>query len=221
MVLKDKKMLFVLKGIFFALFFLICQLAYVQETQFVEDIKNSMRTEPKLDVRLDIRNSFITTRLARIRGVKLGLDYNSALKLGLSYNWLVSSFKHRISVSDLEVDAELNYQYIAPYVEYAFYRKEPWEVSIPVHFGFGWTNYEYKTLGQTNRVYPGFIFSYEPYMIGRYTLLKYFALGAGVGYRLTLTANDDLNQNFNSPIYVFKFQVLLGKIWSDLNKTID
>ncbi len=214
-------MLFVLKGIFFVLFCLSAQLTYTQETRFVEDIRNSIKSKPKLDLRLDIRNSFITTRLARIRGVKIGLDYNSAIKFGLSYNWLVSGFKHQILVSDAPVDAELNYQYIAPYVEYAFYRKEPWEISIPVHFGFGWTNYEYTSLGQRNRVYPGFIFSYEPYMIGRYTIFKYFALGAGVGYRLSLTANDNLDQNFNSPIYVFKFQVLLGKIWSDLNKTID
>jgi hypothetical protein len=215
-----KKMLFNTRSIFFILLILLVPRSEAQEyDQFQENIKEALKSKPKLDARVDLRNSFITTRLAQIRGVKLGLDYESTVKFGLSYNWLESNITRQFDDADGSYDAELKYRYIAPYFEYAFYRRDPWEISIPAHLGLGLANYEYNTVsGRVQQPYQ-FILSYEPYMVGRYIVFKYFGIGAGVGYRLVLVGNNALQENFNSPIYVFKFQVLLGRIWSDLKKT--
>ena len=215
-----KKMLFNLRGIFFVLMCTCISRGQAQDyTNFQEHIRESFRSKPGLDIRVDLRNSFITTRLAQVRGVKLGLDYNSTVKLGLSYNWLESDIIRKVTDDQGNaIGANLKYRYIAPYFEYAFYRKDPWEISIPVHLGLGLANYEYRQT-QLVRLPSRFILGYEPYMVARYVVLKYFGIGAGVGYRLVFIGNSALQENFNSPIYVFKFQLLLGRIWSDINKT--
>jgi hypothetical protein len=210
------KMLLLSRGIFFALLIFCYEFSQAQ-SDFVGEIKSSFKTKPKLDLRFDTRNSFITSRLAQVRGLKLGIDYEGKVKLGLSYNWLHSEIKRERSVNDQLVQSKLHYAYLAPYFEYAFYRKGPWEISVPIHLGLGWANYNWSLQGLSESSPYRFILSYEPYMTCRYTVLRYFGLGAGVGYRLVLIGNSDLGENLNSPIYVFKVQVLLGKIWADLS----
>lgn len=220
MLSQKNKMSFIVKGIFFCLLILFGPIARAQN-DFFSDITSAFDAKPRIDLRVDLRNSFITTRLARIRGVKLGLDYNKTIKLGLSYNWLVSSIRRDVFYNNQSFQARLRYHYFAPYFEYAFYRQGPWEIAVPIHVGVGWTDYYRVKRGQGTRTNKAFVLSYEPYMMGSYTFLRYFALGAGVGYRLVLVGNADLNENFNSPIYVFKFQVLLGKLWFDLKPRIN
>ena len=185
-------------------------------------IKSSFRHKPKPDVRLDTRNSFITNSAAKIRGIKLGLDFNKTVKLGIGYNWLASELEDERAY--LAADGErytaphrLRFTYVSPYIEYTFFREGRWEASIPVHLGLGSARYAFTDhLGQDRTTAANTILLYEPYMTCQYKPSRYFGIGVGTGYRLLFAGNRRMPENFNSPIYVVKFNLLFGEIVKDL-----
>ena len=204
-------------GIFFA-----CMSNFDAQAQFFDSIKVQFTHKPSLDVRLESRNSFITSSFAKISAVKVGLDYNRRVQVGLSSNWLFSDITRPTTI-DVEgiptsTNVRLQYQYVAPYFEYTFYRKSGWEFNIPVMIGIGRSHYFTDIGGQRYKTDASWVVSYEPFMVGQYHLLRYFAVGLGVGYRLILVGHAGLNESFNSPVYILKGRVILGQIWTDIKK---
>lgn len=189
------------------------------QSEFTDSIRAAFQHKPKPDFRLDGRNSFITNRFARIFGIKAGLNFNNTVRIGLGYNRLTSDrFKevtHRYSDGSEEIiQAKLKFAYLSPYFEYAFYRTPKWEISIPVLVGFGRALYRYDDRGGTTHQTPWkFLLMYEPYMICQYRITPWFGAGLGVGYRLMIIGNSATEENFNSPIYVVKFNLYLGEIY--------
>lgn len=203
--------------------FLLTSLALVvaQEghSQFLDSIQTSFQHRPRLDFRIDTRNSFITTQFARILGVKVGLDFNNRVKVGLGYNRLISDIERKqfLRVNDIVVDtiaANLDFEYLSPYMEYTFFREGKWEMSIPVLIGVGRSRFGYTGLDGKKAFSKGqLVILYEPYMTGQYRFLNWFALGAGVGYRLLFVGSGSVQENFNSPIYVLKFKFYFGDLY--------
>lgn len=203
---------------------MVASLGYAQERNaFIDTIKHSFQHRPTLDLRLDSRNSFISTRFARIFGVKAGLDFNKRVKVGLGYNHLVSEIDRDIRTTDAfgvttVQKSTLRFWYFTPYFEYAFYQKHPWEISIPVHLGIGASRYRYKnTAGDRLFTEANLVVLYEPYMVCQYRFLRYFALGAGVGFRLLMVGNGGIPENLNSPNYVIKFKVFIADFYKDVS----
>lgn len=185
--------------------------------QFEEELRSALKTTPKLDVRLDSRHSFISTSGVRIFGVKLGLQYDNKLSIGLGYNRLVSEIlndeiKHK---SDTYL-GELQYNYISPYLEYIFYQDEQWELSIPVQFGIGNAFYSNSSESGPERLNLKTVISYEPAITFQYRFLKYFGAGMGVGYRLMLVPNNQIEERFTSPVYLFKFKIYFQELYRDI-----
>ena len=206
----------------FAVVFLLPAPALAQESPFITGIKSSFQHKPKPDIRFDTRNSFITTRVAKMRGIKLGLDFNKTVKVGIGYNWLASDLTEDRSY--LTANGErytaphrLSFGYVSPYIEYTFFREGRWEAGIPVHIGLGSARYKYTDVyGQDRSTEANTILLYEPYMTCQYKPIRYFAIGVGTGYRLLFAGNRNMPENFNSPIYVLKFNLLFGEIVKDL-----
>jgi len=210
------------KGIF-CLCFLVVGFVHHGKSQFFDAIEESFNHKPKLDAKFDSRNSFIGAKYARIFGVKLGLDYNETFKVGIGYNWLSSDIHRDLTVTDFSsnesysVNSQYHLSYFSPYAEYVFYKKDPWEISILVLVGGGFARYSYWDINW-NRVVtdPSFVFLYEPYMTAQYRVMKYFGLGAGVGYRLAMSSDKFSRTRLNSPIYVFKLKIFASEIYEDL-----
>ena len=59
--------------------------------------------------------------------------------------------------------------------------------------------------------------TYEPAITFQYRLLKYFGAGFGIGYRLMVVPNQQLNEKFTSPVYIFKTRIYFQDILRDLN----
>jgi len=191
------------------------------EPDFMESFKESFDHQPKPTFRYETRNSFISTRSARISGIKIGLDFNKTVQVGLGYNWLSSDlFQERSIASGLDApfttDFKLRFRYFSPYIDYTFYRKKRWEISIPVQLGMGTARYEYANSAGIKEFTKGkFILLYEPQMVAQYKLMQYFAVGGGVGFRLILAGNNAMPENFNSPTYVIKAKVYFADIYND------
>ena len=61
-----------------------------------------------------------------------------------------------------------------------------------------------------------FVITYEPAITFQYRFLKYFGAGLGVGYRLMLKPNPQIEEKFTSPVYILKTKIYFQDIWQDI-----
>ena len=205
------------KSIFCFLFF-VCSISQTFTQSFEEHIHTSLKKDPTIDFRLDSRNSFITERNVRIAGVKVGLDYNNTLRYGIGFNLLRSELKKEIVVGENLVEAQLRYFSVSPYIEYTFYRDERWEITIPVQFGFGNSYYRYIINKSNKTTHQQFVVSYEPAITAQYRVLKYFGLNAGIGYRLMIKGNSQIDESFTAPVYMYGLKLFIEDLYKDIFK---
>ncbi|MAC94794.1 MAG: hypothetical protein CMC96_04760 [Flavobacteriales bacterium] len=188
----------------------------IHAQHFEEELRLALKEDPKFEFKLDSRNAFISNTGVRVFGFKLGLNFDEKLSFGLGYNQLWSRPKNQLYLEGVNYNAEVNFYYFSPYVEYTFYRDEKWEFSIPVQFGLGESWYEFERNGNKLSRSRNFVMSYEPAITVQYTFLKYLGLGAGVGYRLMIVPNHSIEEQFTSPVYIFKFKIFFQEIYQDL-----
>ncbi len=209
------------RDIFFTLFFLGAFSAY---GQMFDSIAVSFQHRPGIDFKVETRNSFFINQWAKISSIKLGLNYNHNFNIGLGYNWIRVSVDSKVEVYNSQSElvtlpARFKFHYGTLYADYLFYNKRPWELTITAMVGAGasWNEYTdaYGIKGMTN---PRFVFVYEPYMTGVVRFLRYFGVGAGVGFRLALSADKFSRQKLNTLIYIFKAKLYLNDIYKDITK---
>lgn len=209
------------KGFFCIVFFLV---SFAGKGQFFDSIATSIQHRPKLDVKFDTRHGFISANVAKILGFKFGLDFNKTFKVGMGYNLLFSNINNSLVVLDQNgqferVNGTFDFQYFALYAEYVFYKNDPWEISILAHAGGGFSRYKYTTSnGYEGTTSSKLVVLYEPYMTAQYKFLKYFGVGAGVGYRLAYSPDKFSRIQLTSPIYVFKGKIFLYDLYVDFIK---
>jgi len=209
------------KGIPFQFFLLLALCAgsglRAQTVNLGDSLRHHLSGKPGLVLKTDGRSSFITGAPARIYGVKAGVSFNGRVSLGIGYNWLGKGIQREVDIRNEGItSADLRYHALAPFFEYIFYRRNQIVVSVPVQLGFGFSSLRYTdSSGQVNTVNRGFMLVYEPAMTVEHTFLTYFALGAGVGYRLVLFGNKAIDDRFNSPIYLIRFKVDFKALYED------
>lgn len=185
--------------------------------EFEKELKEAIKKKPKLEFRFDSRNSFISTSGVRIAGIKIGVQFDKKLSVGLGYNQLWSTIhKTNVEFKSQFFKGELKFNYLSPYLEYTFYRDARWELSIPIQFGFGHSFYKNLEPEGPNQLNKAFVISYEPAIAFEYRVLKYFGLGMGVGYRLMILPNRDIEERFTSPVYIFKTKIYFQELYNKL-----
>ena len=91
----------------------------------------------------------------------------------------------------------LRMRYVSLYVEYVYYRKNKWELSVPVQLGIGSTKYVTFTNPKSNYQSPGYlVLLYEPCLSVNYRVLPFVAVGTEMGLRLALLKNNQEIQPF-------------------------
>jgi len=173
-----------------------------------DSIRESLKHKPSLYATYDGRGSFINNEIAQVQSVKIGATFNRQFTLALGYNWLNSDFPR----THLDQEMKLRMRYGSAFAEYSFLEHHNVEVTIPVILGFGQSFLQNEAKEQ---YLNGFILTYEPSMTATWRVLKYFGVGGGVGYRLLLIRNSDLNSQFNSPTYLFRFKIFFGDLYKD------
>jgi hypothetical protein len=195
------------------------------QAQLLDSIAKHFEVKPKFSVRLDSRNSFISSQNAKIIGLKIGWEYNNAVKIGIGYNRLNSKISYTKYYFNDEINrydtlqSFLKFEYLSPFFEYVFFKNNKWEHAIPVQIGIGNSRYEYvdaKGIIHYENFRP--VILYEPLMTTQYKIFPWIGVGTGVGYRLILVGNKQINKNLNSPIYTLRLMVFLGDLYKDLKK---
>lgn len=195
--------------------FLVSSLIGLSQPAALGDtLRFAFSQEPKLMGRFEARTSFITGQPVQVRGIQAGANFGDRVIIGLGYHWLQSRLT---SIGEEGEQQRLLFRFVGPFFEYNFLHKERWLVSIPLRIGIGGSSVK-SDAGTIDR---GAVFLYEPAMSVEYQFLRYFGIGVGAGYRLMLVNNKAIDQNFNSPVYLFKFRVQLGKLYADMKPSDD
>jgi len=183
-----------------------------QAINLSDSLKQVFKNVPSPTIKIDTRNSFITGQSARVYGVKIGLSYGKRLSFGLGYNWLHSEIEEQIALPTGTVTGLIKLKYIAPFIDYSFYKKGKWEANVPVQIGFGRSFIQVKEkTGNSNLAWQSVVL-YEPTMTIEYKVLNLFGLGGGIGYRIMLKNNELIDQQFSSPVYVLRFRVIFDEL---------
>jgi hypothetical protein len=179
--------------------------------QLFDSIKTSFDYKPKLLVKMDARNSFVTASYAKVKGVKVGLSYHKIFKFGVGYSWMKTDFYPERFLDS----TNLRFAYVNTFLEYTFFQTEHWQFEIPVQMGLGRISYK-DTDGEL--LQKQWVPIWEPAMTFEYLFLKYFGVGVGAGYRLVIKPKTPIAEQFTSPIYILKFKVYFGDIYKDVKK---
>jgi len=200
--------------------FAVCILSSFMSSKaqsFEQELKDAVKTTPRFEFKVDSRHSFINQRGVKTVGVKVGIQFADKLSFGIGYNQLWSPPSSNISQNGMETKVRLGFYNLCPYLEYVFFRDKKWELSIPVQIGLGSSYYSNNTSIVNEKLRKEFVMTYEPAITFQYRLLKYFGAGFGIGYRLMVLPNQQLNEKFTSPVYIFKTRIYFQDILRDLN----
>ncbi|HMC96640.1 MAG TPA: hypothetical protein VKG92_03245 [Flavobacteriales bacterium] len=191
--------------------------------QLLDSISLFLQEPPRPVLRLDVRGSFVSNQNVRLLGVKVGLEHARRFQYGIGYTFLFTPVRGEVDVEGQgPTAARLRVGYITPYVDYAFYQRGPWEVRLPVQIGFGAGSVVYEDAdGRKHKWAQTGLITYEPAMTVQYRFLKYFAVGAGWGFRLVIQTGDDLGEHLNAPMYTLGFKIFFEELWRDLEQKND
>lgn len=186
--------------------------------QLFDSIAYFSAQEPRFVAKLDMRGSFISNHNVRIGGVKVGLEHAHRFQYGIGYSFLLSPVRRWVPLDDgREVELRLRLGYIAPYVDYAFYQRGPWEVRIPVQIGIGGGSQVYRDADGRRQVYRRTpLVIYEPAMTVQYRFMRYLGVGAGWGFRLAWHTRGSLDEGLTAPIYTLGLRVFFGELWKEM-----
>lgn len=145
--------------------------------------------------------------------------------MGIGYYKLISNIVIKDTLSyDQHIDTVQNKQlemyYIPASFEYIFYNENPWQVGVPVNIGFGKSYFWYYKntgldRGQTDKKTVAVM---TVNLDAQYKILKWFGVGAGLGFRVMLKDNNNINENFNSIIYSLRLRLFVDEIYRSLFK---
>ncbi|HMW96040.1 MAG TPA: hypothetical protein PJ983_02225 [Flavobacteriales bacterium] len=185
--------------------------------QRIDSIPHYLHERRSPVVKLDMRGSFIGNQQVNFAGIKLGLSHAGVVQYGIGYSFLLSPVRGTAWIPGLgERTTRLRLGYVAPYFDFAFYKKGHWELRLPVQIGIGGGSVVYDGAdGRTQKLEQSMVFIYEPCMTAQYRFLRYLAVAGGWGYRLTLRSAH-LADGLTAPIYIFELRVFFGDIWRDV-----
>jgi hypothetical protein len=189
-----------------------------QSVNLSDSLYQVFRNKPKPSLKLDFRNSFITGSTVQIGGVKAGMSFGKTLNLGVGYSWLYSHFDQVYFQEGIEKIGRLRMRYLGPYVEYSFYRKNPWEAMVTANISYGSIFLDPNGRSAGERLLESGAFIYEPTIAFEYKIANLVGVGAGYGYRFVSRGNRDIEQQFTAPVYVLRFRLILDrfeKLWKD------
>jgi hypothetical protein len=183
-----------------------------QTINLSDSLYRVLQHRPSLSIKADTRNSFITGNHAKVYGLKAGLSFNKTLTIGIGYNFIGTRLTEELIIGREVYDGQIKMSYIAPFVEYSFYKKGPWEAMVPVQFGVGQSFIRYDVEGIRKDIRKDNILLYELGMNVEYKIFNLIGLGGGVGYRIMLKNNHEINQQFTSPVYVIRIRLIFDEI---------
>ena len=173
----------------------------------------------KFIAKIETRNSFVQTHHATYLGVRAGFEFKFPVRCGIGYYWMLTNIDSKFYKPNdhgfSDPTAQPKMKYTIGYVDYSFYSEDDWTLSVPVQVGIGETYY--KSSG-SNRLANGLIVPMEAGVAVDYLFSDWVGFGVGLGYRIMLLNNKKVKENFNSPYYQIRLNILFTEIFRGLKK---
>lgn len=187
------------------------------KAQLFDTIRADLKTKPVFHYKLDSRSAFIGNRNANVWGIKIGIGYNKRIRFGIGYNYLKSRLPAKINLisplTGVQIQTRLRMRYLSFYTEYVYYKKNKWELSVPVQLGIGSTKYvAFVDPESYFQSASHLLILYEPCLSVNYRIVPFVALGTEMGLRLAIVKSNKINEQLTAPIYVFKVLIY----WADM-----
>ncbi len=168
---------------------------------------------------LDANTSFVLKNKSKFNGIRIGIQVDGVHKMGYGVYSMRTPLitKRKLSAESYpNNDGELsfNYSYRTIFYEYIWYKTKRWELSDPLHIGFGQVNVTYNdTIAKKSKPFfkgnSGVIqFSFAT----QYKITRWLAFGSGIGYRFAIAKNKKVVEGLSAPLYVFRMKILMGEL---------
>ncbi len=176
---------------------------------------------------LDNYFSLIGNKSADVWGFRAGIEWKKKWRWGAGFNKLESDIiekktlpSEELSYSDLSVvKAKLYLRYYPVMAEYIFYRKDPWQFSCPFQLGYGQSFFQYFDRNNLEReIFKKGVFVFQPGINTQYKLLKWVGFTGGIGYRLMLINNKEVDTQMNSPVLTIGIRLFPGEVIKTLKE---
>jgi len=171
----------------------------------------------KFLAKIETRNTFFQTHHVTMLGIRAGFEFKFPVRCGIGYYWTLTKIDSKLyKASDYgltDPKAQPRMRYAFGYVDYSFYKEDDWTLSVPVQIGFGETYYK---SNESNRFANDLIIPMEAGVAVDYLFTEWVGFGVGLGYRVLLKGNKQVKENFNSPYYQIRLNILFTEIFRGL-----
>jgi hypothetical protein len=198
--------------LFVIVFMLVGACASSQTMNLSDSLSQIFKQRVTPSFKFDTRNSFITGSATKVYGIKAGVSFGKRLSLGVGYNFIGTELMENVVVNDENVSAEIRMNYVAPFIEYSFYQRGPWELITPIQLGVGNSFLEYSTPDGKRTMNKGRVVLYEPGMAFEYKIAKILGVGIGMGC-IMLKNNRAIDQQFTSPVYALRVRLIFDELY--------
>ncbi|MCB0754913.1 MAG: hypothetical protein KDB98_04930 [Flavobacteriales bacterium] len=186
---------------------------------FISPAQQRENKKIKFLAKVETRNSFVQTHHATFLGVRAGFEFKFPVRCGIGYYWMLtnldSKFYKPSDFGQTDPTAQPRMRYAMGYVDYSFYEEDDWTLSVPVQIGVGETFYR---SSESNRFANGLVVPMEAGIAVDYLFTRWVGFGVGLGYRVMLKGNKQVKENFNSPYYQIRLNILFTEIFRGLKK---
>ncbi len=185
------------------------------QAQILDSLHQAFSQKPKLFFQLDGYNTFASGNKANAFGFKTGVDFGKKIRLGIGYSWLSTDIvESRFIAAEYDTfRTEIKSAYVTMGAEYVMLRSDPWQVTFPMHFGFGNSYRIYPKNGKDLKTDKHSVVLLEPAITGHYKFIKWVGVGFGFGYRIMLKNNEAVDQKISGPLYVLRLKLFLNEIY--------
>lgn len=147
-------------------------------------------------------------------GVRAGFEFKFPVRCGIGYYWMLTNIDSKlynpIDFGLIDPTAQPKMRYAIGYIDYSFYNEDDWTISVPVQIGVGETYYR---SSESDRFANGLIVPMEAGVAVDYLFTDWVGFGVGLGYRVLLKGNKQVKENFNSPYYQIRLNILFTEIF--------
>lgn len=194
-----------------------------------DSIQTPEKESAKLLFSFDARRSFVLDENVKINGLRIGAKMPGNYNIGIGFYGMNEPIRRYIPLDksqypDSKDTVFFDFDYTTLFYERIWYHSKRWELSTPIHFGIGTLQLDYlsRDIEQPRKQFvKGAALMTEISFTAQYKIIRWFAVGSGVGYRKMLLKEKNVTRALDAPIYIFQFKILLGELYKQVFKKGD
>lgn len=198
---------------------------------FAQEQQDSIVLKPKKKFlfTLDARRSVALEEKVKIGGFKIGMRVGDSYQLGMGFYGMNTPIRRNIILDknhypDSKDTVLFDFDYTTLFFDKIWFKNKRWELSTPFHFGIGTLKLNYMSFDEKQKVKPiskGGALTSELSFVSQFKIIRWFAIGAGFGYRNLLLNDKAVKSAFNAPVYIFQMKLLMGQLYKSVFKKED